>query len=92
MLADRMKTLALASAVLLFPLVLHAQATDPKWNAWLGCWELVVENATRGAISPDGRALAFLRDELRADTIGTAAVWVSTPSGAAPWWRSRSGA
>jgi Tol biopolymer transport system component len=50
-----------------------------------GSPELVVENATRGAISPDGRALAFLRDELGADTIATAAVWLSTPSGAAPW-------
>src|SRR5262245_30653543 len=41
-----MKTLALASAVLLFPVVSQAQQTaDPKWSAWLGCWELVVENA-----------------------------------------------
>jgi hypothetical protein len=42
-----MKTLALASALLLFPLVSSAQQhpTDPKWNAWLGCWELVIENA-----------------------------------------------
>jgi hypothetical protein len=41
-----MKTLALASAVLLFPVVSQAQQTaDAKWSAWLGCWELVVENA-----------------------------------------------
>ena len=48
-----MKTLALASAVLLFPLVSHAQATDPKWNAWLGCWELVVENARDASTRPN---------------------------------------
>lgn len=49
-----MKTLALASAVLLFPLVSSAQdhPTEPKWNAWLGCWELVIENARDGSIRP----------------------------------------
>jgi hypothetical protein len=49
-----MKTLALASALLLFPLVARAQQhpTDPKWNAWLGCWELVLENARDGASRP----------------------------------------
>jgi Tol biopolymer transport system component len=52
-----------------------------------GTPQLVVENATRGAISPDGRTLAFLRDENRADIVGTAALWLSTPSGTAPWTR-----
>ena len=52
-----------------------------------GTPEVVVKNATRGAISPDGRTLAFLRDEQRADTIGTASLWLSTPSGTAPWSR-----
>ncbi len=48
-----MKTLALAAAVLLFPMVSSAQqATDPKWNAWLGCWELVVENARDASTRP----------------------------------------
>ena len=49
-----MKTLALASALLLFPLVASAQEhpTDPKWNAWLGCWELVIENARDGSTRP----------------------------------------
>lgn len=49
-----MKTLALATAVLLFPLVSSAQEhpTDPKWNAWLGCWELVLENARDGSTRP----------------------------------------
>jgi hypothetical protein len=49
-----MKTLALASAMLLFPLVSHAQQhpTDPKWNAWLGCWELVIENARDASARP----------------------------------------
>lgn len=50
-----------------------------------GSPEVVVENVTRAAISPDGRTLAFLRDEQRADTIGTAALWLSTPEGNAPW-------
>ena len=36
-------------------------------------------------MSPDGRTLAFLRDEQRADIVGTAELWLSTPTGAAPW-------
>jgi Tol biopolymer transport system component len=50
-----------------------------------GTPQVVLENATKAAISPDGRTLAFLRDEQRADTIGTATLWLSTPAGAAPW-------
>ena len=30
----------------------RSRATDPKWNAWLGCWELVVENARDAAGAP----------------------------------------
>jgi len=64
-----------------------ARERDGIWSigAAGGTPEVVVENATRGAISPDGRTLAFLRDELHADMIGTAALWLSTPNGAAPW-------
>ena len=49
-----MKTLALASALILFPLVSSAQEhpTDPKWNGWLGCWELAVESARDGSTRP----------------------------------------
>jgi eukaryotic-like serine/threonine-protein kinase len=50
-----------------------------------GTPQVVVENATRGAIAPDGRTLAFLRDDDRADIVGSAALWLSTPSGSAPW-------
>lgn len=52
-----------------------------------GTPQVVVENATRGALSPDGRTLAFLRDEQRADMIGTAWLWLSSPPGPAPWSR-----
>jgi hypothetical protein len=56
-----MKTLALASALLLFPLIASAQQpTDPKWAPWLGCWELVLENArdpSGGRPSPSRRTL-----------------------------------
>jgi len=48
-----MKTVVLAAALSLFPVVSQAQqATDPKWNAWLGCWELVFENARESATTP----------------------------------------
>jgi Tol biopolymer transport system component len=49
-----------------------------------GTPQVVIEDASRGAISPDGRTLAFLRDEQRADIVGTAALWLSTPIGADP--------
>jgi hypothetical protein len=67
--AVQMKTLAFASAVLLFPLVANAQqTTDPKWNAWLGCWELVVENARDAATrpSPSRRTLSQAGNNSRA--------------------------
>ena len=64
-----------------------AKTTDGLWSigAAGGSPEVVVENVTRASISPDGRTLAFLRDEQRADTIGTASLWLSTPEGTAPW-------
>ena len=64
-----------------------ARQRDGVWSigAAGGTPQVVVENATRAAISPDGRTLAFLRDEQRADMIGTAALWLATPDGTAPW-------
>jgi Tol biopolymer transport system component len=64
-----------------------ARQRDGIWSigAAGGTPQVVVENANRAAISPDGRTLAFLRDEQRADMIGTAALWLSTPSGTPPW-------
>ena len=50
-----------------------------------GSSHVVVRNASRGAISPDGRTIAFLRDDVRADIIGTLRLWLSTPDGGAPW-------
>jgi len=49
-----------------------------------GTPRVVIENANRGAISPDGETLAFLRDEERADIVGTSALWLSSPVGAEP--------
>jgi serine/threonine protein kinase len=49
-----------------------------------GTPQVVVENANRGAISPDGRTLAFFRDDDRADIVGTSALWLSSPVGAEP--------
>jgi hypothetical protein len=48
-----MKTLAVASVLVLFPVVSSAQQSiDPKWTPWLGCWELVLENARDAATRP----------------------------------------
>ena len=49
-----MKMLSVVAAILLLPTVSAAQSTarhpsEPKWNAWLGCWELVLEDARESA-------------------------------------------
>jgi eukaryotic-like serine/threonine-protein kinase len=45
-----------------------------------GTPHVVVENASRGAIAPDG-TIAFLRDEQPADIVGASALWLSTSRG-----------
>jgi hypothetical protein len=55
-----MKTLVLASALLLLPAMARAQQpADQRWAPWIGCWELVLENARDAATrpSPSRRAL-----------------------------------
>jgi eukaryotic-like serine/threonine-protein kinase len=66
--------------------VSQAKQSEAIWSVGAagGASEVVMENASRGAISPDGRTLAFLRDEPRPDTVGAAALWLSTPVGAEP--------
>jgi Tol biopolymer transport system component len=60
---------------------------DGIWSvgATGGTPQVVVQDATRGAISPDGRTLAFLRDDERADILGTSVLYLSTPGGTEPW-------
>jgi len=50
-----------------------------------GTPQVAVGNAVRGAISPDGRTLAFLRDELQGDIVGASRLWMATPGGTGPW-------
>ena len=63
-----------------------AKDRDGIWSVGAagGTPHVTVEDATRGAISPDGRTLAFLRDEQHGDIVGAAAVYVSSPVGAPP--------
>jgi len=49
-----MKAFAPALALLLaLPAYAQQNTADPRWNRWIGCWELVVENAREGAPTPD---------------------------------------
>jgi serine/threonine protein kinase/Tol biopolymer transport system component len=65
-----------------------SQARDREglWSvpAGSGVPQLVLPDATRAAISPDGTTLAFLRDETRADVVGTASLWLTNGDGTAP--------
>jgi len=46
-----------------------------------GTPERVMERASRGALSPDGKTFAFVRDEFVNGVAGTAAVWLHSPPG-----------
>jgi Tol biopolymer transport system component len=61
-----------------------ARDRDSIWSVGAagGTPQVVVENASRGAIAPDGRTIAFLRDEQPADIVGASALWLRGPDGA----------
>jgi len=64
-----------------------AQEKQGIWSVGAsgGTPEIVVRDAVRGAISPDGQTIAFLRDEGQGDIVGAATLWLSTPGGPEPW-------
>ena len=65
----------------------QARERDGIWSVGAagGARQLVVPDAMRGDVSPDGRTLAFLRDEERGEILGTAAIYLATPAGSPPW-------
>jgi serine/threonine protein kinase/Tol biopolymer transport system component len=67
----------------------RAQQSEGIWSvAYSAAGERatpLVVNASRGAWSPDGKTLAFLRNDTDAGVIGAASLWVSTPGGVGPW-------
>ena len=62
--------------------VSRAQDREAIWSVLVGGGkpQVVVLNAARGAISPDGRTLAFLRDESQADVVGSLALSLRDPA------------
>jgi Tol biopolymer transport system component/tRNA A-37 threonylcarbamoyl transferase component Bud32 len=64
-----------------------AQEREGIWSVGAagGTPQLVVKNANKGAISRDGRTLAFLRDEARGDIVPASGLYLSRPQGEAPW-------
>jgi eukaryotic-like serine/threonine-protein kinase len=69
--------------------VSRAQEHDAIWSvlAGGGTPQVIVRNASRGAISPDGRTIAFLREEAGSSIVGSLALYVATPESAFPWSR-----
>jgi len=65
----------------------QAQEKQGIWSigASGGTPEIVVRDALRGAISPDGATIAFLRDEGQGDVVGASTLWLSTPGTVEPW-------
>jgi Tol biopolymer transport system component len=66
-----------------------AEDRDAIWSvpASGGRPHVIVRNAVAGAISPDGRTLAFLRDEANSRIVGSLALYLATPGGPEPWTR-----
>ncbi len=70
--------------------IYYVSLAEDKQGIWSigasgGTPQIVVRDAIRGAISPDGATIAFLRDEGRGDVVGAAGLWLSTPGGTEPW-------
>jgi tricorn protease len=57
-----------------------ARERESLWSvsAAGGTPQVVIENVTRAAVSPDGNTIAFLRDEQPADIVGAATLWFWT--------------
>jgi eukaryotic-like serine/threonine-protein kinase len=60
-----------------------ARERESLWSVGAagGTPQVVIENVTRAAVSPDGNTIAFLRDERPADIVGAATLWLWTASG-----------
>jgi eukaryotic-like serine/threonine-protein kinase len=69
--------------------VSRAQEHDAIWSvlAGGGTPQVIVRNASRGAISPDGRTIAFLREEAGSSIVGSLALYLATPESTFPWSR-----
>ena len=66
-----------------------AQDRDAIWSvpASGGRPQVIVRNASAGAVSPDGQTLAFFRDESNSTIVGALSLYLSTPGGVEPWSR-----
>ena len=60
-----------------------ARERESLWSisAAGGTPQVVIENVSRAAIAPDGKTIAFLRDEQPEDIVGAAALWFWTAGG-----------
>jgi hypothetical protein len=47
-----MRIVAVVAVLAVLPAFAHAQTPDPRWSAWLGCWELVLERARESSPAP----------------------------------------
>jgi Tol biopolymer transport system component len=67
--------------------VSRARRRDAIWSISTagGKPDVLIEDAIRGAISPDDRTLAFLRDESEDDIVSAASLWLSRRIGSGPW-------
>jgi len=60
-----------------------ARDRDGIWSVGAagGSPQVAIENAGRAAVAPDGRTIAFLRDERPEDIVGASALWLRSADG-----------
>jgi len=70
-----------------------ARERESLWSvsAAGGTPQVVIENVTRAAVSPDGNTIAFVRDEQPADIVGAATLWFWTANGGEQKYQGFSG-
>jgi len=72
--------------------IYYVSAAEDREGIWSvpasgGRPHVIVRDAAAGAISRDGRTLAFLREEDNSAIVGALALYIATPGGVEPWTR-----
>jgi hypothetical protein len=77
-----LRTLLLAVGIVALPLASAAQTdlpVDPRWSAWLGCWDLRTENLSDGSVDLVAVASRLAPDNVRSGPVRVCVTPTSAP-------------